>query len=684
MRFARPRQAESEQAAKQRPPRTAARHSTQTARRPDPAAVLQRAAGPAASLSARDVMRLQNWFGNRAVGGLLSRAGQRGAVQPKPAVTQAGDAYEQEADRAARQAVRELQAPSPRPAAGSSGPARQSHGAARPETARKEEAPAGSPPVRRREPSGAPADSDLHDSIDRARGGGRSMAAGVRGPFEQVFGADFSGVLIHSDARADQLSRSIQAKAFTTGRDIFFSRGAYDPGSLEGRELLAHELAHVVQQGGGGAGRVVQRKVGFEFETGVAIQSNDDDIGYQTKIFTSTSGDWKIVADSSNMEFVTEPFPETANGATALGTAMQEMENWIAAMVPLVQNANPEGSAKVKDVDPQAGTAHSAPWPYNVYIAMRNSFTDASVQAAPQVTAGVTLSKIADLVDQMVLPQATLTDPNNVGQALNTLVNLPQNQLNLLSAANQGVATAAQEFTAATGTAAQDFPRTLVGMNINDANYLVRAKGFARTATALLRADADPVPAHNFKNLEGLLTLVISYLLVGHNQPNTGNAMNDAFSYSKQIAPLMSRVDFYHLYRLLADDEKAAFTEQSVLAAANLPGTGNAHMFARGFKHEGRVENGPTRAQWIDSIINGSPGTVFGKKWRNETDLMSQGSGSKAAENSSSLGAMHEADVGQNGARNLAVLELRRLPKYQHYTDWRNFALAVHTMFRNL
>jgi hypothetical protein len=66
---------------------------------------------------------------------------------------------------------------------------------------------------------------------------------------EGAFGADFSGVRVHTDAQSDSLNKSIQAKAFTTGSDIFFSKGAYDPGSQDGQQLLGHELTHVVQQG---------------------------------------------------------------------------------------------------------------------------------------------------------------------------------------------------------------------------------------------------------------------------------------------------------------------------------------------------------------------------------------------------------------------------------------------------
>jgi hypothetical protein len=66
---------------------------------------------------------------------------------------------------------------------------------------------------------------------------------------ERRFGEDFRAVRIHADERADQLARSVGARAFTVGNDVVFARGEYEPGT-GGNRLLAHELAHVVQQRG--------------------------------------------------------------------------------------------------------------------------------------------------------------------------------------------------------------------------------------------------------------------------------------------------------------------------------------------------------------------------------------------------------------------------------------------------
>lgn len=84
-----------------------------------------------------------------------------------------------------------------------------------------------------------------------------------------ALGADFSDVRVHTSPEAADLNSQLSAKAFTTGKDIFFQEGAYAPGSSSGQELLAHELTHVVQQGSGavgGANRMTVNAPGDAFE----------------------------------------------------------------------------------------------------------------------------------------------------------------------------------------------------------------------------------------------------------------------------------------------------------------------------------------------------------------------------------------------------------------------------------
>lgn len=93
---------------------------------------------------------------------------------------------------------------------------------------------------------------DVEQTIHGSRGAGQSLDSGAKVQMESAFGADFSGVKVHTGQQADSLNQNLGARAFTTGRDIFFSRGEYSPGSSKGQELLAHELTHVVQQNGSG------------------------------------------------------------------------------------------------------------------------------------------------------------------------------------------------------------------------------------------------------------------------------------------------------------------------------------------------------------------------------------------------------------------------------------------------
>lgn len=97
----------------------------------------------------------------------------------------------------------------------------------------------------------ATAPTEVEQVINSARGSGQSLVPKLQAQMEQAMGVDFSGVRVHVDARADQLNRSVGARAFTTGQDIYFQQGAYVPESREGQELIAHELTHVVQQNGG-------------------------------------------------------------------------------------------------------------------------------------------------------------------------------------------------------------------------------------------------------------------------------------------------------------------------------------------------------------------------------------------------------------------------------------------------
>lgn len=106
--------------------------------------------------------------------------------------------------------------------------------------------------LQRRAGGGAAAqDEQIGERIQAKAGSGSSLDGGVRQQLESGLGADMSNVRVHTDAEADGLARSVNSVAFTTGSDIFFRGGAYNPGSQEGMRLLAHEATHTVQQAAG-------------------------------------------------------------------------------------------------------------------------------------------------------------------------------------------------------------------------------------------------------------------------------------------------------------------------------------------------------------------------------------------------------------------------------------------------
>lgn len=195
-------------------------------------------------------------------------------VQPKLRIGAVGDKYEQEADRVAAEVVDRIHGESAklssqphlaihqwngeqatkisRKQAGETIPDDTTTRKMLEETKKKEPEPIGlqmksigSPQLNQDNVNDL---TNLGTSIQQARGTGEPLPSDTQSTMEQAFGCNFSQVKIHINAQSDRLSRSVNARAFTTAQDIFFKQGEYNPGSLEGQKLLAHELTHVVQQ----------------------------------------------------------------------------------------------------------------------------------------------------------------------------------------------------------------------------------------------------------------------------------------------------------------------------------------------------------------------------------------------------------------------------------------------------
>lgn len=107
--------------------------------------------------------------------------------------------------------------------------------------------------------TGATVSASLGAMLTTSNNHGSPLPQGTRNFMESALSTDFSAVRLHTDNRAAEMSKSINAKAFTYGNDIYFSTGMFSPYTREGRHLLSHELAHVVQQKSSSLSFLIQR-----------------------------------------------------------------------------------------------------------------------------------------------------------------------------------------------------------------------------------------------------------------------------------------------------------------------------------------------------------------------------------------------------------------------------------------
>ncbi len=107
---------------------------------------------------------------------------------------------------------------------------------------------------------GAMVSADIESKINSLKGSGQPMDVQTKTIMESSFGADFSGVRIHTGSGAVQMSQELNAHAFTVGSDIYFNQGRYQPQTKQGAGLLSHELTHTVQQGAVVQSKSIKRK----------------------------------------------------------------------------------------------------------------------------------------------------------------------------------------------------------------------------------------------------------------------------------------------------------------------------------------------------------------------------------------------------------------------------------------
>lgn len=186
-------------------------------------------------------------------------------IQPKLAINQPGDQYEQEAYRVADQVMRrEHIGPvheGPLPIQRMCSECEEEQNIQRKSSDCREDEG-----IMAKSQGGLPGTSEqFEQELHSSRGGGQTLAPDTQNYMSQSFGRDFSQVRIHTGNKSSEMNRSIQAKAFTHGSDIYFNSGQYNPNTQDGKHLLAHELTHVVQQKGGSATTKIQRSIGDVF-----------------------------------------------------------------------------------------------------------------------------------------------------------------------------------------------------------------------------------------------------------------------------------------------------------------------------------------------------------------------------------------------------------------------------------
>ncbi len=161
--------------------------------------------------------------------------------------------------------------------------------------------------------------------IESARGGGQPLPAGVRTMLEAKWNTDLSMVRVHTNSSAAAISKKLNAKALTTGQDIFFGASTFNPTSLEGLQLIAHEAWHTVQQAGGLVQAGIDRSQSLEIEArgkGAEVSSGDvqtasSSAGLKTK--TSRTPKPATAARTSSATKVTQRAVDTTTPAPSSG-----------------------------------------------------------------------------------------------------------------------------------------------------------------------------------------------------------------------------------------------------------------------------------------------------------------------------------------------------------------------------
>lgn len=314
-----------------------------------------------------------------ACGGGCPRCKEELGIQTKLKIGEPGDKYEQEADRIADEVMRmpepsiqrqveleeeEEETLQAKPTIGQITPIIQRQ--VEPEEEEKEEI------IQTKQvacQSSAVTPSFEAKTQSLQRGGGRPLPPDTRAFMEPRFGHDFSKVRIHTDPKAARLAYSLNAKAFTMGKDIVFAKGSFDQNSLIGKSLLAHELTHYIQQEGNIVGnknniskhspqlqgRLIQRKVCDPLYQCCLSETQGFQIGSSFEFLPAEEGATEEGAFEKlfkkywfeKYREVTEK-PKIEEGATEERTFEKLFEEYLKVQ-PKYENVQPEDKPKIKE-----------------------------------------------------------------------------------------------------------------------------------------------------------------------------------------------------------------------------------------------------------------------------------------------------------------------------------------------
>ncbi|OLP17676.1 hypothetical protein BST81_15260 [Leptolyngbya sp. 'hensonii'] len=520
----------------------------------------------------------------------------------------------------------------------------------------------------------------LEQSIERKRGRGIPLSEDVREPMERSFGADFSGVNVHMDADSDQLNRSLSSRAFTTQQDIFFRSGEYSPSSRSGKELLAHELTHVVQQNGrvrqGQPGQgdtrpiagslaqrspqVIQRDVGFEFEVGkwnleklnapltpkqktgkkTVKNAQIDPNGLNKDTVVHAGPNFNLKPDQGDdgwhIEFVIEPpLPETSSGKKQLKTTMNQMKRLGDLLISM------RSEAKIKRTNSPFHRILSADAGLGMGDVLITPFS--TMPAEPQVTAGIRLDQLASIMEKM------------------SPANLPGETPAKSQQRKQGAA-------------------YLGYKNVTDTQLVSSSPAEARARFADFPGKNLRSPDTASDSLISLLALMRAYL----------DRASRSMAYAKTMAPLMARTDFAKTFNLMPEatyyrsypNEWVAL----VLHVAGMTGQGNQPFFTGAVTYTQGTDltdlrNALSREQWVRGISQGTD-YLTEKNFPDQNVAAYLFGLGKLGKRTDKVGQRRKFFGTSTEVAEAPIFEFRRMAGDLPHTAWPQLALELFTYFK--